>query len=713
MKKHYLILLFSFLVFGARAQNYASFNDPRTWGKQGTPVFENVELNVGIDGLMATVSLTIELSAKGYLYTEQDSLEVILDFVLPDGAAITNSYLWVEGQKMEAFHLARNVATNIYEGIVQRRRDPLLLVKNYYGYQARIFPMKGNETRKFQIDYSCPLNLLKDQLNLELPAGIINAAKSLENGVTFNFNFPPNFTFYPFLDLGKSGHFVEGTNSLHVNENEIGTTISLGLFKTLPDYIFANHESGEENYFELVFNPSELLEVDIVRKTIVIIDYDSAGTTFSKSLLINSLISGLQKHMAPEDLVKVVYNNTDNVAAASDWFKVSTSSYNFPASGDLGNKSILKDIIGRSLTLYSDTDVTNYILLSSTLEYSYLDQNTNGYMEGRQFAEKVHKKLSFYSIGFANKPIADPYSGRTRVYSYNPFLSAFSNQLGGSFYYMYDENLKLDETLGTICSQIAYKFDSFQVSPVMDSGFTYSVMEVGKYETDQYNYYPIFFDAMITRKSGIRDANIKDNYFLVGKYSGALPIEVHISAEVDGKVYFKKLILNTPSYSSSSIESLWKTQFINHLDAQFNSLNREDRVFLREKSLEYHILSRNTAFLSLEPGMVPEDFVLEGDESNAIDNLFMGTFITGNKPNKVNDLDVSIFPNPASDYFKIKGLKDADLITVLTSEGNKVGEYRPDSLNENGFDVADLEPGLYIINIYWNKEVLTKKFIKK
>lgn len=714
MKKNYLILLFTLIIFGARAQNYASFNDPRTWGKNGTPVFDRVKLDVDLEGLLAKVSLTMEVSARGYQYTEQDSLEVILDFVLPDGAAITNSYLWVEGEKMEAFHLARNVATDIYEGIVQRRRDPLLLVKNYYGYQARIYPMKGDEVRKFQIDYVCPLSFLKQELSLPLPAGFILSGSELASGVDIEIRSMAD-SLNPVLNLKDKSISISTEETLNISESEISNDLAI-VFKSINDknVFFGTYSTGAEKYFELLFSPKELLDIDISRRFFIILDYDSAATQISKQEALYNLIAGSREILSEEDELRIVYNGASGNTEYTNWFKVEDIVEYFPAPYQIGDTSMIEELLVKSLELNPDQKITNYLVVSSSKKHYNPQRSWEGYSKGQKFAASLKVKFPINIIGFSNKQFYyEPYS-YYRSFEYNSFLSGISSYTKGSYNYLRYYQATLKDLVTTMVRKFEYKFDSFQVYTVLDDGYTYSTMEVGKTEIREPQYYPIFMDNILLRTTGIRDVNISDNYLIVGKFKGTLPMEVHISAETGGEVYFKKIILNEAQYNSSHTRVLWRSQFINELDKNFYNLSQSDLVFLQQKSLEYHILSRNTAFLSLEPGMNPEDFVLDGDESNAVENIFMTDFITSNKkPKNVNDLEILVFPNPATEYCKIGGAEGVDYITILTGEGMKVGEYYPDSIDENGINVSDLDPGLYIINIYWKDEVLSKKLIKK
>jgi len=76
-------------------------------------------------------------------------------FPLPEGAAVSEFIMWVDGVPVEGEILPADEARQIYEDIVRRRRDPALL--EYVGrsaVQARIFPIPPGGSRKVELEYS-------------------------------------------------------------------------------------------------------------------------------------------------------------------------------------------------------------------------------------------------------------------------------------------------------------------------------------------------------------------------------------------------------------------------------------------------------------------------------------------------------------------------------------------------------------------------------
>lgn len=75
-----------------------------------------------------------------------------------------------------------------------------------------------------------------------------------------------------------------------------------------------------------------------------------------------------------------------------------------------------------------------------------------------------------------------------------------------------------------------------------------------------------------------------------------------------------------------------------------------------------------------------------------------------------NDLNVSIYPNPTSDYINIKSNVKVSSVTIVDMTGKNVASKK--AVN-NRVDVRNLPVGNYIINLITENGVQSKKFIKK
>ncbi len=182
MKKISLISIY-IICNAIYAQNYnylsASISEPRV-GKWGQGRISKTEIEVTPKGLFAEISLILTCEPASnknnyYKFLDSDTVEFSLYFGLPKEATIIDSWLWIDDSYIsQALHLERGVASQTYEGIVKRRKDPSILYKNSNGdYELRIYPMKYNSSRKVKISYLMPLKYNNNKLTFSLPSSFV------------------------------------------------------------------------------------------------------------------------------------------------------------------------------------------------------------------------------------------------------------------------------------------------------------------------------------------------------------------------------------------------------------------------------------------------------------------------------------------------------------------------------------------------------------
>ena len=178
--------------------------DPRgNWNRQGQGRIDEALLTLTPCGVYTQCDLFLTFSSRGTMLTSvKDTLEVQFDFALPLEAHITDSWLWVGDSIVQAKIFDRTSATTVYEAIVQRRRDPSLLTKNYGGYfSLRIFPMAGNETRKVKISYLLPSEWIEASVYASLPLSMLKASSQIPHlGIIY---YPHNDWTLPRLALQR------------------------------------------------------------------------------------------------------------------------------------------------------------------------------------------------------------------------------------------------------------------------------------------------------------------------------------------------------------------------------------------------------------------------------------------------------------------------------------------------------------------------------
>lgn len=149
-----LILLFTFLVVSPAGAQDPDLPRPippipPDWNFEGLTI-EYQRVNVEIDDQVATTHID-----QLFVNDNDWMLEGVYLFPLPQGAAVSELTMWVNGEPIEAKILEADEARQIYDEIVRQLRDPALL--EYVGtsaIQANVFPIPAHDERRIEIEYT-------------------------------------------------------------------------------------------------------------------------------------------------------------------------------------------------------------------------------------------------------------------------------------------------------------------------------------------------------------------------------------------------------------------------------------------------------------------------------------------------------------------------------------------------------------------------------
>lgn len=122
-------------------------------------------VNVDIENQIAATHIDLQFTNQGEALAEGTFV-----FPLPQGAAVDELIMWVDGQPIEAKILEADEARGIYDEIVRQYRDPALL--EYIGssaIQANVFPIPPGDSRRVEISYSQVLEIDNGLLNYVYP----------------------------------------------------------------------------------------------------------------------------------------------------------------------------------------------------------------------------------------------------------------------------------------------------------------------------------------------------------------------------------------------------------------------------------------------------------------------------------------------------------------------------------------------------------------
>ena len=689
-----LFLLISVDLFG---YNYLTVSDPRSswYAYQGT--IEEASLSVRPKGIYLEYGLYLTFSSRGtYLNSSQDTLEVVLNFDLPEGAIVTDSWLWIGNDIVRAKILDKWSASSIYEGIVKRRRDPSILSKQSANhYELRVFPMVGNGTRKVKITYLMPAKWDKSNITADLPTAIINTSM----------NKPPYLSLFAFTDStyttpdivnDEKIQFTSETDSVFgdfkkalVDQSDYDKNLKIGYTNPMKKGLFfSKFQQGNEGVYQLAVLPDAFLEAANIRKTAILVDYDISNTTIAISELLNTLKNEMLNYLNEKDSFNLIFSNLTISRFSEKWVSASKTNIEnafISLSDPLSTYSNLPALLGNGIDFIKKNSNDGKIILVS---------NSDSYGE-YQIANKLINDL----VALMNPKIQIHISDyQTLNFPYYYINNTYYTGNG----YLYDKLSRI--TLGSFHRQT----DGLSVSEIIDRSFQY----IGGAIT--------LFDLYTRMQSGLchsrynltGDNNIaylSDPLIQVGKFKGTFPFKVEISGEYNNEIFSKEFEIqeNEALISDSTSQIIWTGQYIKDLESGQQTNNIINEIIYN--SLNDRVLSLYTSFLCLE------------DTAMFCNNCQDETILIGIDEIKLIQDSIIVYPNPFEERLTI------ELICANPGKNGKLAIYNVTGTLIHQFDLAgsisgkniftwnseNLSSGIYLL-IYQNEKTSkTLKLIKK
>ncbi len=285
---------------------------PPTWNFEGLKIaYQRVD--VTITGQVATTHID-------QLFVNENDwmLEGTYLFPLPEGAAVSQLTMWVDGVAIEAKILEKEEARQIYDEIVRQLRDPALL--EYVGssaIQANVFPIPPHAERRIELEYS-----------YVLPA---------ENGL-IHYTYPQSTNLYTNTPLDSQSIRVEvssneairaiysPSHSVAVNREDefhavvgyeaqnVTADLDYELYYTVsPEEIGLNllsyREPGEDGFFLLLAAPSVAVN-EVAAKDVILVMDTSGSMEGEKMAQAQEAALYVVEHLNPADRFNIVTFST-------------------------------------------------------------------------------------------------------------------------------------------------------------------------------------------------------------------------------------------------------------------------------------------------------------------------------------------------------------------------------------------------------------------
>ena len=701
MKHIYTTLLILISYLSLSAYNYLNVSDPRAWSS-GRGKIDSATLTIKPHGAYFEYGLYLTISG-GQMAQYYDTTEIVLDFDLPQGAFIEDSWLWVGNDIVRANLIERSTANNIYEGIVQRRQDPSILFKeNYTDYKLRIFPLPPGQSRMIKISYLVPVSWKEENITAALPLNILKSSIQTP-ALTIMFYGDSIYSNPDILGTNANLLFTSTPNYQYktiitgtVLNNSSALTFSINTPMRNMYYANTFPVSSNQGYYQIAINRSSIfdtIENPESKKVLLLLDYLNLPNDMTPEQVMAQMKSWLYQYFSATDSFNFMYGHNNINKYSNTWLPCTPenisglSMYTFtPPHMTYSNIPLLLH------------DGINFIQSNPNPNFSQilLVSNSNSYVNpiiADSLAESIYNQtlpntIRINTINYTSYNTVGSY-GNQQLYS------QLASKTHGQYQQLISSGI-FYESLSSAAHRIftsptySYQFSLFDTDIDIENGFTYN----------QYATY-----------------NSTDNTdILIGRYYGQPPLKIEQSGIIDGMLVHREFTLNNTSSIDSFTKKMWVANWLNEQESNYLPSAEAQQVI--DSSIANRILSRYTAFLALEPSdtikicavcLAPNDPVLVN--------------IT-----ETNETDISLtaYPNPFDSQVNIVvSLSNASDVTALRLYnllGQEVYNFDIDeakgkqlSIKWNGTDAngSDVSPGIYLLSIETAQGRKTLRLIKE
>ena len=690
-----------FLLAGTSLFAQLSVGDVRqTWlTRQGT--IEEAVLSVRTKGIYAECGLYLTFSARGVTFnTNGDSLEVVLTFSLPDGAAVHDSWLWLgENDIIQAHILDRWTAATIYEGIVHRRRDPSILYKNSATqYQLRVFPMDNEGTRKVKITWLQPISLLRNKSVLSLPTSILKTSKNpvdLQLLVWSDDRFgPPNYdasttSVFETVSDSTGGQFYRSTLTPTMYANEI----NLQFESPLRDgYYLGAFEDGDEKFYQLAVSPGVFIPGEDHRKVAVLLDYTTGTNAPSIAQVLEKAKIAMLNNLSPKDSFNLFFSNFNIGKFADHWVPAHPDSI-IQAFASLNNPlstySNLQPLMSAGINWIQEVGAGGEIMLASnSTQYSSLSA-ANALLQ--DLLATINTDIHFFTLDFNESVTTYFYANGTYYYANSYLLNLLAIETGG-YYVKTFQTQSLSRAFDSIFSNLGELVETFSMEPDAENGFCYGRYQVGG--------------------SG-NLINLRRPYVQIGKYVGNAPFQLEIDGVFHGQPWLNELTIPDSEIqaSDSLVREMWYGRHIQGLESEVATTSSINTILFN--SLSERVLSKYTAFLCLEEASWLCDDCEDETQFTGTEDLAAADSILTAYPNPfVSRTHISIRPTGIHDpraSFEIYDLRGR--LVRRFELGDFSGEKRLE-WDGNTLEGSSAAPGLYVGILHQGNRQRVIKLVK-
>lgn len=668
--KSFRLLWFVFVIY-AQSFGYNSLrvgNPDSWWMRQGT--IDEAIVSIKQQGLYTEIGLYLTFSAQGWGYTSAETLEVELQFELPAGAIVHDSWLWIGDDIIRAQIMDRWTASQIYEDIVDRRRDPSILFKNSpTQYELRIYPMAGTDSRKVKISYLVPSQWSSNSVYTVLPTNLLQTSRypvetfhilSWIDGEWTN----PGISEFSDIQFESLSDQVFGDYlRADVPNESITGPLNYSLDAPYKNGVYLERfESASENIYQVAFLPSEALDIASSKKVAILFDYAASNGSIEPAETLNNAKLALMATCTQSDSFNLIFSQLNIQRVSEDWIPADSNSIEtvFANLGGnpISNYSNLPGLLANGIDFVQSHGSDGSILLVSNSGQVGDNNTANPLID--DLLELMNPIFPIHVANYQEANFQYHWIGGRYYYGNEYFYSNIARMTSGNYLDLWDES-SLSDMLLNLFQQLGGFMSSFDLATSFDGGYCY-----GRYTLNQ-NLTTVYLNRPILQ---------------IGKYFGDYPFRIQAAGMLNSDLVFQtmEIPLDDSHVSDSLAQEAWAGNYIQALEISEQSNDIVGEIV--QMSIDERILSKYTAFLCLEPaqgGEICHDCV---DETELITAL-------AEDSTSVDSLQILSFPNPfnASTTISIT-LADKDELSdysfaVFNILGQKIRTFNTSQLNSS------------------------------
>ncbi|PKL83935.1 MAG: hypothetical protein CVV24_02575 [Ignavibacteriae bacterium HGW-Ignavibacteriae-3] len=625
-----IVALFFILSTNLPAQYSLNVQDPQSTWYQSKGTIEEAVFSVGQKGLYSQVSMYLTISGRGGYFLDGSQLEAVMNFELPEGSVVTDLWLWIGDKISKGIVLDVWSASSIYEGIVQRRRDPAIITKKgNKSYELRVYPMDKNGSRKIRITYLVPNTWNETTVSTPLPIELLKVSLNKVNTASIvtwtNLEWTrPTVTGTESAFQSKYDSFFDNHVKLDITNPVTTNSYALNFNNPMINGVyFKYHKSDTDGYYQLALLPAQSQSI-ISKKVLFLIDYDSRKSNTSRTQILDGLKQLLLSNSKPGDKFNIFYSGLNIGKLSTGWLKAETADINgaFQSINEnsISTYSNLPTLLREGYDFLTKNGGAVVYLISNS---DQLGSNLNANQVINDIRNILTINIPTYILDYNDKEYYYYYFNN-RSYLGNEYLydnlakltgGLFQRISGGLNYSLTDLYLKLSGTIS-----------SFDLYTTLNNGFCFSRQTLAN------------SGSTITMDKPILQ---------LGKFIGEFPFIIKTSGIYNAQPFTQSMIIEDAGQKlgENTIEKMWVNTYISSLET--GTMTNSKVTEILNLGLKHKILTRYTAFLALE------------DSTSICNNCYyddgkpIGATSVEDEKTIPTDFSLTAYPNPFNSQVSI------------------------------------------------------------